>query len=85
MPTLGENYGHAIFEAMTTGVPVMISDQTPWRNLEQMKVGWDIPLQMKDKFREAITQAAGWNQEEYDEWSIVQIHLPGNICGNWMR
>ena len=70
LPTLGENYGHAIFEAMTTGLPVLISDQTPWRNLEQMKVGWDIPLQMKDKFRDAITQAAGWDQEEYDTWSM---------------
>ncbi len=69
LPTLGENYGHAIFEALTTGLPVMISDQTPWRNLEQMKVGWDIPLQHKEKFLEAIAQAAAWSQEEYNEWS----------------
>ena len=69
LPTLGENYGHAIFEAMSTGLPVMISDQTPWRNLAQMKVGWDIPLQMKGKFVDAITQAAGWSKLEYTEWS----------------
>ncbi len=69
LSTLGENYGHAIFEALSTGLPVMISDQTPWRNLEQMKVGWDIPLRMKEKFVEAINQAAGWNQQEYNEWS----------------
>ncbi len=66
---MGENYGHAIFEALTTGLPVLISDQTPWRNLEQMKVGWDIPLQMKEKFVDAITQAAGWDQQQYTEWS----------------
>ena len=69
LPTLGENYGHAIFEALTSGLPVMVSDQTPWRGLEQMKVGWDIPLQVKGKFIDAITQAAGWTQQEYKEWS----------------
>ncbi len=69
LPTLGENYGHAIFEALSTGLPVMISDQTPWRNLEPLKVGWDIPLQMKEKFMDAITRAAGWDQREYMEWS----------------
>jgi len=69
LPTLGENYGHAIFEALTTGLPVLISDQTPWRNLEQNKLGWDIPLQMKDKFVHAITEAAGWDQQQYTDWS----------------
>ena len=69
LPTLGENYGHAIFESLTTGVPVIISDQTPWRNLESMKVGWDIPLQHKEEFVQAVVQAAGWTQEEYDDWS----------------
>ena len=69
LPTMGENYGHAIFEALTMGLPVLISDQTPWRNLEQMKVGWDFPLQMKQKFVNAITLAAGWDQQQYTEWS----------------
>jgi glycosyltransferase involved in cell wall biosynthesis len=69
LPTLGENYGHAIFEALTTGLPVLISDQTPWRNLEQMKVGWDIPLFKKEKFLEALAEAGGWNQQEYNKWS----------------
>jgi glycosyltransferase involved in cell wall biosynthesis len=69
LPTLGENYGHAIFEALTTGLPVLISDQTPWRNLEQKGVGWDIPLQAKSKFSDAIRQAAGWDQKEYNLWS----------------
>jgi glycosyltransferase involved in cell wall biosynthesis len=29
-PTLGENFGHVIFESMIAGTPVFISDQTPW-------------------------------------------------------
>lgn len=30
-PTLGENFGHVIFEALRAGTPVLISDRTPWQ------------------------------------------------------
>lgn len=44
LPTLGENYGHVIAEALSQGTPVLISDRTPWRDLQQAGVGWDLPL-----------------------------------------
>jgi len=69
LPTKGENFGHAIFEALSSGKPVLISDQTPWRNLEQEKAGWDIPLQKHEKFTEAIIHALAWDQDEYNVWS----------------
>jgi glycosyltransferase involved in cell wall biosynthesis len=63
-PTLGENYGHVISEALVEGCPVLISDQTPWRNLREKKVGWDIPLGETKKFQEVLQQCvdaeAGW-------------------------
>ncbi|UAY50670.1 glycosyltransferase family 4 protein [Ferruginibacter albus] len=68
LPTLGENFGHAIFDSFSAGRPVLISDQTPWRNLEPQKIGWDIPLEDKDAFYNAIAQAAEWSQSEFDEW-----------------
>jgi len=78
LPTLGENYGHVIYEALSAGDPVLISDQTPWRGLEKEKAGWDLPLKEKDKFKNALRQAAAWNQEEYDEWSKNAIQLARN-------
>ncbi|MNU19453.1 UDP-D-galactose:(glucosyl)lipopolysaccharide-1,6-D-galactosyltransferase [compost metagenome] len=30
-PTKAENYGHIIYEALSYGIPVILSDQTPWR------------------------------------------------------
>jgi glycosyltransferase involved in cell wall biosynthesis len=33
MPSQGENFGHSIIESLLAGCPVIISDRTPWRNL----------------------------------------------------
>lgn len=30
-PTLGENFGHVIFESLSVGTPVIVSDQTSWQ------------------------------------------------------
>lgn len=69
LPTHGENFGHAIFEALAAGKPVIISDQTPWRNLEQKKAGWDVALKDSKQFVTAIETAAAMGQEEYDQMS----------------
>ena len=69
LTTLAENFGHAIFEAFVEGKPVIISDNTPWRNLEAQKAGWDIPLNKLEKHEEIIQFCIDVGQETYDEWS----------------
>lgn len=69
LPTQGENFGHAIFESLAIGRPVLISDQTPWRHLTNEKAGWDLPLDRPDLYLEAIESVAALQQEAYDEWS----------------
>jgi glycosyltransferase involved in cell wall biosynthesis len=69
-PTLGENFGHVISEALIGGCPVIISDQTPWRKLEEARVGWDINLKCIQKFIESIQECVNLNNEEYKEFSI---------------
>jgi glycosyltransferase involved in cell wall biosynthesis len=44
MTTWGENFGHAIAEALLESTPVIISDRTPWKNLQSHGAGWDLPL-----------------------------------------
>jgi glycosyltransferase involved in cell wall biosynthesis len=73
LPTLGENFGHVIAESLLAGTPVLISDQTPWRNLKNHGVGWDLPLNDPDSFRKAIVESANKSSEDYINWrSIVQ-------------
>jgi glycosyltransferase involved in cell wall biosynthesis len=57
LPTLGENYGHVIFEALAAGCQVLISDRTPWNDLEKAGVGWAIPLHETERFEAALQQA----------------------------
>jgi glycosyltransferase involved in cell wall biosynthesis len=55
-PTLGENFGHVIAESLMSGCPVLISDRTPWRNLEMEQVGWDLSLDDPQRFADVIEQ-----------------------------
>jgi glycosyltransferase involved in cell wall biosynthesis len=58
LPTRGENFGHAIFDALEVGLPVLISDQTPWRELERIGAGWSLPLADPDRFAATIDRMA---------------------------
>jgi glycosyltransferase involved in cell wall biosynthesis len=68
-PTLGENFGHIILEAMGAGCPVLISDKTPWHALESKFAGADIPLNETLKFIEFIEKFCAFNQEEFNVYS----------------
>jgi glycosyltransferase involved in cell wall biosynthesis len=64
-PTLGENYGHVICEALAAGCPALLSDQTPWRGLESRGAGWDLPLAAPERFRAAIERVAAMDGHEF--------------------
>lgn len=66
MPTTGENFGHVILQSLSVGCPVIISDQTPWKKLEDKKIGWDISLEKIDEFATTIDFTASINQSNYD-------------------
>jgi glycosyltransferase involved in cell wall biosynthesis len=69
LPTRGENFGHAIFEAMLAGLPVIISDQTPWRDLSHRQLGWDLPLAQKPTWLDALQQSIDMDDATYRRWS----------------
>ncbi len=68
LPTWGENFGHAIAESLMTGTPVIISNKTPWRGLEQQQCGFDLPLE-KEVFLSAIKRFAEMDASEFQIWS----------------
>lgn len=69
LPTYGENFGHVIMESWQNACPVIISDQTPWRELEKDKLGYDISIENQSDFVKAIEDFSGMSQDEYNLWS----------------
>lgn len=63
-PTAGESYGHVIAESLTAGTPVLISDKTIWRDLQDDGLGWDIDLTQMNSFVETIEKFASLNENE---------------------
>jgi glycosyltransferase involved in cell wall biosynthesis len=69
LPTLGENFGHIFIEALAAGCPLIISDRSPWRNLEKEGIGWDIPLEEPETWLNVINSCLEMNNADYREMS----------------
>jgi glycosyltransferase involved in cell wall biosynthesis len=54
MPSLTENFSYTVLESLQAGIPVLISDQTPWRDLQSQGVGWDLSLEDPDRWLQAL-------------------------------
>jgi glycosyltransferase involved in cell wall biosynthesis len=65
LTTFGENFGHSIFEAFNLGIPVIISDQTPWKSLQEKQAGWDVDLNDPSGLQRAITEALNMDDDTY--------------------
>ena len=56
LPTMHENYGHAIVEAWSNGCPVIISKNTPWKNLKVQDLGWDVDISDIENLTKAVQE-----------------------------
>ncbi len=82
LPTLNENYGHVIMESWQYGCPVIISDQTPWKNLEIQHLGHEIALEDTANFSKALERISSYTQEEFDFISLKSYEYALNYSKN---
>jgi glycosyltransferase involved in cell wall biosynthesis len=54
LPTLGENFGHVIFESMVARCPVVLSDRTAWPDLGLAGAGFTVPVDDQDAWSKAL-------------------------------
>ena len=68
-PTLGENFGHVLIEALAAGCPVAVSDRTPFRDLEMHGAGWVVPLEEPARFRAALETCGAMTADDHSRMS----------------
>ncbi|MBI2280222.1 MAG: glycosyltransferase [Bacteroidetes bacterium] len=69
LPSTGENFGHSIIEAMKNSCVVILSDKTPWRDLEKLGVGFDIALDKQKMFSEKIDYLATLSATDFNAYT----------------
>ena len=61
----GENFGHALFESMAVGRPILTSHHTPWNDLQEKQAGWNLSI---DQLPATIEQLCAMEQSSYDQY-----------------
>ena len=64
-PTITENFGHVISEAMSSGCPVIISNNTPWSWINEKKCGYALPLEDGDAYLKALYSIKEMDKDNY--------------------
>ncbi len=68
-PSQSENFGHAFFESLSCGRPIISSYNTPWLNLKEKQAGLNVQLDDHD-ILDSISFFASMNQADYNQWTI---------------
>lgn len=63
--TRGENFGHAVLEALLAGRPVLISDRTPWTDIEEEGVGKLLRLEDPERSGSLIQEWLQMDNEQF--------------------
>lgn len=69
LPSESENFGHAIYESLSAGRPVITSDATPFKKLKEERAGLNVSPDFKEGITEAIEFFANMDAATYHSWS----------------
>lgn len=63
--TKGENFGHALYESLSVGRPIITSNYTPWKNLQQQHAGWNVDIKNASESAFAFKALAEMAEDGY--------------------
>lgn len=68
LPSKSENFGHAIYEALSAGRPVITSKHTPWNHLEKSHAGKNVIIENNMELIAAINLFAAMDEANLLQW-----------------
>ena len=68
LPSLGENFGHAIFESLAFSTPVIVGNNTIWNHLEEQKIGFEIEPLSHLQLLEKLNLISDFTQSQYEDY-----------------
>lgn len=76
LPTRSENYGHVIFEALSVGCIPVVSDQTPWKVINERKAGYTLPLtEDMGEFTDSLKAMHDMDQKQRNEMADRAVRI----------
>lgn len=87
LPSLGENFGHAIYESLVAGVPVIIGNNTPWKQLEKNQAGIEIDPKDAKALSDAILRFMSMDATNFEQWrkGANQVAFDYNSANNFRQ
>lgn len=79
LPTEGENFGHAIFDALSAGLPVIITKKTPWKDLDKKSAGFYLD-ESKHSLDTILNEILEMNMEVYQNY---RKHCSDYVTDYW--
>ncbi len=77
LPSKSENFGHAIYEALSAGRPVITSNNTPWNNLEESHAGMNVSIENNVELTAAIDFFASMDEATLLQWQQGAVSYAG--------
>ena len=80
--TNGENFGHALYESLSVGRPIITSNFTPWNNLEKNTAGWNVDISNLESIVNLLNSLVQINDVNHNSYCKGAFTIANNYYNN---